>query len=161
MQPKVLEIISEFIDEDKNNYKQLQNNLSSYKIIFQYVYSNIFRENYCSTEKRGFDLKSNSRIIFKTYKDKNQFESSLGKNSINYESISDKTNIHKQKPINIDQFNKIKVAEVKERIKKRKQKRRELQKKTNFKKKGNVKTQKLKKKICGSVWLNSTKSSKR
>lgn len=123
LQPKVLEIISKFIDEDKNNYKQLQNNLSSYKSIFQYVYSNFFPEIYCSTEKRGFDLKSNFHIIFKTYKDKKQLKSSLGKNPNNYESIRDEKNIYEQQPINIDQFNEIEDAEVKERVEKRKQKR--------------------------------------
>ena len=123
LQPKVLEIISKFIDEDKNNYKQLQNNLSSYKSIFQYVYSNFFPEIYCSTEKRGFDLKSNFHIIFKTYKDKKQLKSSLGKNPNNYESIRDEKNIYEQQPINIDQFNEIEDPEVKERVEKRKQKR--------------------------------------
>ena len=38
LQPKVLEIISEFINADEGNYRLLQNNLSSYKNIFQYVY---------------------------------------------------------------------------------------------------------------------------
>ena len=56
LQSKVLEIINELTDEDESNYKQLQNNFSSYKSIFQYVYSNVFPEIYCSTEKRGFDL---------------------------------------------------------------------------------------------------------
>ena len=70
LQPKVLQIISEFIETDENNYKLLQNNLSSYKTIFQYVYSNVFPEIYCYTEKRGFDLKSNFHIMFKTCKDK-------------------------------------------------------------------------------------------
>ena len=37
LQPKVLKIISEFIDEDKSNSYKI--NLSSYKIILQYVYS--------------------------------------------------------------------------------------------------------------------------
>ena len=49
-------------------------------------------------------------------------KSSLEKNHNNYESIHDETNIYKQKPINIDQFNEIEEAEVKERIEKRKQK---------------------------------------
>ena len=70
LQPKVVEIITDFIKEDENNYKQLRNNLSSYKNLFQYVYSNVFPKIYCATEERGFDLKSNFRIIFKTYEDK-------------------------------------------------------------------------------------------
>ena len=59
LQPKVLEIKTDFLQEDENNYKQLRNNLPSYKNIFQYIYWNVFPEIYCSTEKRGFDLKSN------------------------------------------------------------------------------------------------------
>ena len=70
LQRKVLGIISEFVEEDGRKYKLLQNNLSSYKDIFQYVYSNVFPEIYCATENRSFDLKSNFHIIFKTYKDK-------------------------------------------------------------------------------------------
>ena len=70
LQPKVVEIITDFVNENENNYKELKNNLSSYKKIFQYIYSNVFPEIYCSTEKRVFDLKSNFHIIFKMYKDK-------------------------------------------------------------------------------------------
>ena len=78
LQPKVLEKISEFMDDNEGNYRLLQNNLSSYKNIFQYVYSNVFPEIYYSTEKRGFDLKSNFHIISKTYKNKKQ----LGKKPV-------------------------------------------------------------------------------
>ena len=87
LQPKLLEIISEFRDDDENNYRLLQNNLSSYKNIFQDVYSNVFPEIYCPPEKRGFDLKSNFHIMFKTYKDKIRMERSIGKNPANYETI--------------------------------------------------------------------------
>ena len=62
--------MTDFFKEDDKNYKDLRNNLSSYKNIFQYVYSNVFPEIYGSTERRGFDLKSNFQNIFKTYKDK-------------------------------------------------------------------------------------------
>ena len=41
-------------------------NLSQYKNIFQYEYSNIFPEIYCSTERRGFDLKTSFHVMFKT-----------------------------------------------------------------------------------------------
>ena len=44
LQPKVSEIINDFLDEDSNNYNEMRNNLSQYKNIFQYVYSNIFTE---------------------------------------------------------------------------------------------------------------------
>ena len=79
LQPKVSEIITEFLAEKDENYKQLRNNLSHSKNIFQYVYSNVFPEIYCSIERRGFNLKSNFHIIFKTYKDKKNVESSLVK----------------------------------------------------------------------------------
>ena len=42
LQLKVLEILTNFLSENEENYKDLRNNLSSYKNIFQYVYSNIF-----------------------------------------------------------------------------------------------------------------------
>ena len=78
-QPKVLELITDFLNEDENSYRELRNNLSSSKSIFQYVFSNVFPEIYYPTEKRGFDLKSNFYIIFKTCKLKKQMESSLDK----------------------------------------------------------------------------------
>ena len=113
-----------FIEADDNNYRLLQNNLSSYKTIFQYVYSNVFPEIYCSTEKRGFDLKSNFHIMFKTYKDKKQLQSSMGKNPGNYETIRKETNIYEQKPVNIDDFNEAEEVELKQGVEKRKGKRR-------------------------------------
>ena len=111
------------MDKDESHYKELRNNLSIYKSIFQYIYSNVFPEIYYSTEKRGFDLKSNFHIIFKTYKDKKQLESALGKNPENYKNIHKETNIYEQKPVNIDDFNKVEEKEVKEHVEKRKQKR--------------------------------------
>ena len=106
----------------RKNYRLLQNNLSSYKTIFQYVYSNVFPEIYCSTEKRGFDLKSNFHIMFKTYKNKMQMERSIGESPANYETTRKETNIYEQKPVNIDDFNDSEEAEVKERVEKRKKK---------------------------------------
>ena len=102
-------------------------------IRIQYVYSNVFPEIYSATEKRGFDLKSNFHIIFKTYKDKQNWEASLGKN--NYETIRDEKNIYEQKLINIDKFNDVEETEVQERVKKRKEKRREVAKKNKLLKK--------------------------
>ena len=106
----------------RKNYRLLQNNLSSYKAIFQYVYSNVFPEIYCLTEKRGFDLKSNFHIMFKTYKNKMQMERSIGERPANYETTRKETNIYEQKPVNIDDFNDSEEAEVKERVEKRKKK---------------------------------------
>ena len=74
-------------------------------------------------------MKSNFHIIFRTYKDKKQLESSLGKNPENYESICNETYTYEQKPINIDDFNEVEEKEVKERFEKRKQRRQEVAKK--------------------------------
>ena len=38
LQPKVLEIINDFLQEDENNYKELRNNLCSYKNILQNIF---------------------------------------------------------------------------------------------------------------------------
>ena len=70
VQQTVLQMITDFIEKSEKNYKLLQNNLALYKNIFQYVYSNVYHEIYCATEKRGFDLKSTFHIMFKTYKEK-------------------------------------------------------------------------------------------
>ena len=147
LQLKVLEIISEFIDANEGNYRILQNNLSAYKNIFQYVYSNVFPEIYCSTQKGGFDLKSNFHIMFKTCKDKKHLESSMGKNPANYESVRKETNIYEQRPISIDDFNESEEAEVKQWVENRKQKRREVaEKNTLLKKKRKAEENKVKEK---------------
>ena len=112
----------------------------------------MFPEIYCATEKRGFDLKSNFHIIFKTYKDKKNWEASLGKNPDNYETIRDETNIYEQKPINIDEFNDVEETEVRERVKKRKEKRREVAgKKKLLKKKKNRNNLRKMKRFIGNV----------
>ena len=129
LQPIVLEIITKFLNEDENNYKEMRNNLSIYKNIFLYVYSKVFPEIHCSTGKSGFDLRSNFHIILK------QLESSLGKNPESYETIRNETNIYHQKPINVDGFNKVEEKEVKERVGKRKQNRREVAEKHKLMKK--------------------------
>ena len=123
LQPKVSEIITEFLAEKDENYEQLRNNLSHYKNIFQYVYWNVFPEINCSTERREFNLKSNFHIIFKTYKDKKNVESSLGKNSYNYEGVQDETSVYEQKPIEIDEFYETEEKIVEEKVGKRKNKR--------------------------------------
>ena len=115
LQPKVLEIIKEFLDEAQSHYKESRNNLSTYRGIFQYIYSNVFPEIDCSTEKRGFDLKSNFHL-----------NSSLGKNPENYENIHKETNIYEQKPVTIGDFNQVEENQVKERVEKQRQKRQEV-----------------------------------
>ena len=78
----------------------------------------MFPKIYCSTKKRGFDLKSNFHIIFKTYKDKKKLETSLGKNPENYETVRNETNMYEQKPVNVDDFNEVEEKLVKERVEK-------------------------------------------
>ena len=69
-QPGVLEIVGGFINLGKENLRMLQEHLARYKDIYQYVYSHVFPEVYTTSEKRGFDLKSNFHILFKAYRDK-------------------------------------------------------------------------------------------
>ena len=126
LQPKVPGIFTDFLSGNEENYKDLDNNLSSNNIIFQCVYSNVFPVIYCSTERRGFDLNSNFHIIFKTYRDKKKLDTSLGKNPNNYKEIRNETYVYEQKPVKVDDFNEIEEKEVKERFEKRKQKHREV-----------------------------------
>ena len=84
-QPSVLDIVGNFIDQGKRNLRLLQENL--FKDIFQYVYSNVYPEVYATNEKRGFDLKSNFHILFKTYRDKMSMRQQVtAKNPVNYET---------------------------------------------------------------------------
>ena len=62
-------------------------------------------------------------------------DSFLGKSPENYESICNETNIYEQKPINTDDFNETEEKEVKERVEKRKQKRRDVTEKNKLLKK--------------------------
>ena len=59
----------------------------------------------------------------------------MGKNPVNYKSIRKETNIYKQKPINIDDFNESEEAEVKQWVEKRKQKRQAVAEKNKLLKK--------------------------
>ena len=83
LQPKVLEIISEFIDADEGNYRLLENNLSSYKNIFQYVYSNVFPEIYCSTESEVSTLKVTFTLCSKPTRTENSWKPPWGKTQLN------------------------------------------------------------------------------
>ena len=66
----MLEMVGDFIDQGKQNLRMLQEHLAQFKDIYQYVYSHVFPEMYTTSEKRGFDLKSNFHILFKAYHDK-------------------------------------------------------------------------------------------
>ena len=131
LQPKVSEIITDFLNEAKENYPELRNNLSQYKDIFQYAYSDLFPEIYCSAECRGFKLSSTFHIIFKIYKDKKNIES-LGKNPPNYKNVHNETDVYEQKPIKIDDFNKGEENKTKEHVENQKIEQRDRWKKQAF-----------------------------
>ena len=67
---KIAEIVWKFIDENEKNYRHLRNNICQFNEIFQYVYLIVYPEIYCTTERRGFDLKVTTQLVFKIYKDK-------------------------------------------------------------------------------------------
>ena len=88
----ILEIVGKFIDQSKENLRMLQEYLARYKDIYQYVYSHLFPEIYTTSEKRGFDLKSNFHILFKSYRDKQLMRhQSAAKNLSNYEDVKKET----------------------------------------------------------------------
>ena len=72
----------------------------------------------------------------------------LGKNLQNYENVCDEKSVYELKPIKIDDFNEAVEKEVKEHVKKRKIKRREVAEKINSlkKKENRKKIKKLRKK---------------
>ena len=93
-----LEIVGNFIDQGKQNLRMLQEHLAQYKDIYQYVYSHVFPEIYRSSERRGFDLKSNFHIIFKAYQDKIAMrQQQLAKQLSNYSNQTVERNEFEQK----------------------------------------------------------------
>ena len=125
-QPTVIEIVGGFINQGKQNLRILQEYLVQYKDIYQYVYSHVFPEVYTTSEKRGFDIKSNFHILFKAYGDKQMIRQyQLAKNPANF-GQQNETNECKQKPIkNFDPFTDSEEREVKEHAEKRLAERRE------------------------------------
>ena len=72
-----------FIDGGKQNLRLLQEHLARVKDIYQYIYSHVFPEIYTTSEKRGFDSKSNFHILFQAYRDKIMMrQQSLAKNLV-------------------------------------------------------------------------------
>ena len=127
-QPGVLEIVGGFIDQGKQNLRTLQEHLARYKDIYEYVYSHVFPEVHTTSEKRGFDLKSNFHILFKTYRNKQIMRQLyLAKNQANYENEQAKeTHENEQKPIkNFNEFSDSEEQEVKDSTTKRLAGRRE------------------------------------
>ena len=94
----------EIYRKDKKNYNRLRNYLCHFINISQYVYSNMYPEVYCTTERKSFDLKSTFQIVFKTYKDIKKIEQT-GKNPQKLSGQATKSFEHEQKPIEIDIFN--------------------------------------------------------
>ena len=119
--PKVAEIIWKFIRVDEKNYNKLRNNLCQFKNIFQYVYSNVYPEVYCSAERRSFDLRSAFHLLFKSYKSKGKLEQS-GKNLQKYTIERNESFAFELKPVEIDMFHDKEENEVKESVEKRKKK---------------------------------------
>ena len=126
-QPGVLEIVGGFIDVGKQNLRLLQEHLARFKDVYQYVYSHVFPEIYTTSEKRGFNLKSNFHILFKAYHDKIMMpQQSIVKNPVNYKQQQNETCEFEKKTIkNFDQFSDSEEQEVKEWAEKRLAERRE------------------------------------
>ena len=117
----------------------LQTNLANYKDIFQYVYSHVFPEIYSTSEKRGFDLKSNFHIMFKTYRDKMIMrQQSLAKQPANYvveQQQQQERFEFEQKPIKkFDEFSDGEEEEFKKRAEKRSAAKREKKEELKAKK---------------------------
>ena len=101
---KIREIVWKFIYENENIYNQLRNNFCQFKEIFQYVYLIVYPEIYCTTERRGFNLKSTFKLVFIAYKDKKKLEH-LDKEPSNFTKERNQTFKFKQKALEIDDFN--------------------------------------------------------
>ena len=103
----------------KKNLRMLQESLARYKDIFQYVYSHVFSEIYTTSEKRGFDLKSNFHITFQAYQNKAAIRQQLAKTPSNYKHLAvdrKETFEFEQKPIkNFNEFGDAEEAELKKK----------------------------------------------
>ena len=128
LHPKVSDIVLIFIEEDENNFKKLRENLRKNKNVFQYVYSVVYPDIYCSSEKHSYDLRSEYLIVFKEYKDRIKAES-LGKNAKIYEE-RENLNEFEQKPIKIDDFTEEEEKKINKKLEASKRKRCETAEKT-------------------------------
>ena len=116
-----------FISQKEDGYKLLRDNVGRFRDVFQYVYSVVYPNIYCSNERRGFDLKSSFQFVFKACKDKKKAE--RGNDLSNFKDKNGELKFE-QKPMEIDTFDEIEEEKTKEKIEKRKKKRRELVEKT-------------------------------
>ena len=133
-QPRVLEIVGGFIDQGKENLRMLQEYLAKFRDIYQCLYSHVYSEVYCVSEKRGFDLKSNFHMPFKAYRDKmSARQQSTAKNPANYEMQNQYE--FAQKPIkNFSQFTDKEEKEMKEQAEKQNAERRQKSEEVRAKK---------------------------
>ena len=123
MRPKASDIVWNFVAEDETNYKKLKENLRKNRNVFQYVHSIVYADVYCSSEKRGYDLRSEYLIVFKQYKDRKKAES-LGKIAKTYEELENISNFE-EKPTKICDFTEEEEKEINEKHKARKRERHE------------------------------------
>ena len=70
LHPKTFNKFWSFISQDGKNYNLLRDILFRFKDIFQYGYSIVYPDIYCSTKYRGIDLRSSFQLVFKEYRDK-------------------------------------------------------------------------------------------
>ena len=115
-QSGVLEIVRKFVDQDKSNLRLLQQCLSNYKDIFQYLYPCTYLEIYTTSEKRGIDMKSIFYILFKTFKDKMIMkQQQLAKRAENFEAERKEESEFEQKPLlKFNEFTNKEEKEIKE-----------------------------------------------
>ena len=102
----------------KKLYELLKNNLSQFKNIFLYGYSNVYPEIYCSTNRKGFYLKSIFHIVFKAYKDKKNEH--LGKKTQNYKTKHKEAKSLNKSPKKLLILTKLKKKKSKSELKKEK-----------------------------------------
>ena len=103
-----------------------------------------------STSKATFTL------CLKPIKIKNSWKAQWGKPQLIMKQSEKRPNIYEQKPVNIDDLNESKEAEVKQRVEKRKEKRHAVAEKNKLLRKKIKKQKKIKgkKKTCGNVLQN-------
>ena len=109
-----------FIAKNEDSYKKLRENLRKFKSVFQYVYSIFYPEIYCSTEKRGFDLKSQFLVLLKECK--NQEKDGLEKDPRSYEN-RENSKFEEQKSILVDDFTKKEEEALRQKSEARKRKK--------------------------------------
>ena len=116
----MLEIVGGFIDQGKQNLRMLQEHLVRFNDIYHYVYSHVFPEVYTTSEKIGFDLKSNFHTLLKACRDKILIKTSIDREkSSNLQNQKETCEFDLKLIKNFDQFSDSEEREVKERAEKR------------------------------------------